>query len=267
MRERDWALHFGHMQKLALPEPQRRRSLRKPLIVSGVLVAYSNLGAVLANALGWSAELTFRYVNPLFLFVLIPYTAKQTGGLKGAGLHKKRLWTSAAWGVPVGAGLAAISIFFFANPLVSDKPLQYGPIAEMSKGELALDLLVRVPVSIAFFEELAFRGLLYGMLRRRLSMWKAIGISAAAFGLWHVGVTAISVMHTSVKTANNLPDWFQGWVVPVGALGGALVTGLAGVAFGLLRERTGNLAGPVVAHWLADGLMIGAQWWIANGGK
>ena len=239
--------------------------LGKPLAVSGILVAYSNVGAAIAHALGWSAELTFRYANPVLLPVLVAYTAKQRGGLEGAGLHKTGLLSSAAWGVPVGVGLAGTSIFFFANPLVSDKPLEYGPITKMSRRELVVDLLVRVPVSIAFFEELAFRGLLYEMLRRRLSMWEAIGISSAAFGLWHVGVTAISVSQTNVASANKLPRALKGIVVPVGALGGALVTGLAGVAFGLLRERTGNMAGPVVAHWLADGVMIAALWWMANG--
>jgi membrane protease YdiL (CAAX protease family) len=39
-----------------------------------------------------------------------------------------------------------------------------------------------------------------------------------------------------------------------------LTTGVAGVAFGMLRERTGNLAGPIVAHWVVDGLMITLLW-------
>jgi len=242
-------------------------NLRKPLVVSAILVAYSNAWAALAYARGWSAELTFRYVNPVFLFLLVPYTAKQEGGLKGAGLHKAGLVASIAWGVPVGLGLAAISIFFFANPLISDAPLSYKPITDMSQGEMLLDVLVRVPISIVFFEELAFRGLLYGMLKRRTSVWAAITISSAAFGLWHVGVTTISTMQTSVAEANKLPQVLQDYVVPLGALGGAIVTGLAGVAFCLLRERTDNLAGPIIAHWLADGLMIATLWWMANGGR
>jgi membrane protease YdiL (CAAX protease family) len=32
------------------------------------------------------------------------------------------------------------------------------------------------------------------------------------------------------------------------------------VAFGLVRERTGNLAGSIVAHWLVDGIMIYSLW-------
>ncbi len=248
----------------------RRQALgqsAKPLAVSAILVAYSNLGAAIAYGVGWSTELAFRYINPPFLLVLVPYTARELGGLAGAGLKKQGLWTSIAWGVPVGIGLATISVLFFANPLVSNAPLEYGPIARISQGELALDLLVRVPVSIAFFEELAFRGLLFGILRRRLSACKAIGITAAVFGLWHIGVTAISVIQTNLTSASALPPFLQDFVVPLGTLGGIVATGLAGVAFGLLRERTGNLAGPVVAHWLADGVMIASLWWMANGGK
>src|SRR5437868_4653610 len=43
-------------------------------------------------------------------------------------------------------------------------------------------------------------------------------------------------------------------------LGGMLSTGIAGAAFALLRERTGNLAGPILAHWTVDGLMVAALW-------
>lgn len=254
------------MRATAQADSKSPSDQRKPLVVAAVLIAYSNVLASVAYLLGLSAEITFRYINPLLLLVLIPYTAKQQGGLKWAGLHKKGVWASAAWGVPVGLGLAAISIFFFANPLVSDAPLAYGPITGMSHAELWFDLLVRIPLSIAFFEELAFRGLLLGMLRRRLPVWKAIGLSALAFGLWHLGVTAISVMQTNVAGANNLPSFLQELVVPLGALGGVIATGAAGVAFALIRERTGNLAGCVVAHWLADALMIGSLWWMANGG-
>lgn len=82
-----------------------------------------------------------------------------------------------------------------------------------------------------------------------------------------MGVTAISAMQTSLASANKLPEFLQDYVVPLGAVGGAIVTGLAGVAFGVLRERTGNLAGSIMAHWIADALMIAALWWMANGGK
>lgn len=157
------------MQPKVQPGTYPSLNLRKPLAVSATLIGYSNALAALAYARGWSTELTFRYINPVSLLLLVPYTAKQEGGLKGAGLHKEGMAASAAWGVPVGLGLAAVSIFFFANPFISDAPLNYKPITDMSQGELLLDVLVRVPVSIAFFEELAFRGLLYGMLKRRTS--------------------------------------------------------------------------------------------------
>jgi membrane protease YdiL (CAAX protease family) len=245
-------------------EVKPRGDLRRPIVVAAVLVVYSNGLAVLADRLGSSAELTFRYVNPVLLLVLVPLAAKEAGGLKGLGLQRKGLLASTGWGLLVGAGLATISILFFANPVVTDAPLNFGPVANMPGSELWLDLLVRIPISVAFFEELAFRGMLYGMLRQRLSAWKAIGISSLAFGLWHVAVTAISVMNTNLTDANNMPGFLQGFEVPLGVVGGVIATGLAGVAFALVREKTGNLAGSVVAHWVADGLMIGALWWMAH---
>lgn len=232
----------------------------RPVVVALGLLVYSNGLAGLAYLLGVSAELTFRYVNPVVLLGLLPFAVREMGGWKGLGIQRKGWLAAVGWGVMMGVGLAGVSILFFANPIVADKPLSYGPITGMGAGELALDLLVRVPVSIALFEEMAFRGVLYGMLKRRLGVGKGIGWSAVAFGLWHAGVTAISVMGTNVVGSNKLPVFLHGWEVPIGVVGGVIATGLAGVAFGWVRERTGSLWGSVAAHWVADGMMIGALW-------
>jgi membrane protease YdiL (CAAX protease family) len=46
-------------------------------------------------------------------------------------------------------------------------------------------------------------------------------------------------------------------VAGLASLGQAAAVFLAGLAFGLLRERTGNLAGPIVAHAVVDILLVG----------
>ena len=58
----------------------------------------------------------------------------------------------------------------------------------------------------------------------------------------------------------NSPALLRPYVQPIAILGGLLTTGVAGLVFGTLRERSGNLAGPMLAHWIVDGLMIAALW-------
>lgn len=75
-------------------------------------------------------------------------------------------------------------------------------------------------------EEVFFRGLLYGLLRKKLGVWKAVFISSALFGVAH-------------------------GFGPIG-----LVAALGGVGFALVYENTGSLAPAVVAHMLGNLLPV-----------
>ena len=132
--------------------------------------------------------------------------------------------------------------------------------SNLTRRELAHELFVRLPVGVAFLEELAFRGLLYTSLRRRFSSAQSITWSALAFAGWHFAVTYTSAAQTNLNDAARLPGFLRPFVQPIAVLGGMLTTGLAGAGFALLRERTGNLAGPIVAHWVVDGVMVAAIW-------
>jgi membrane protease YdiL (CAAX protease family) len=84
-----------------------------------------------------------------------------------------------------------------------------------------LSMTVLIPVA----EEIAFRGALFGTLRRMLHPALAIGISSAVFGALH-GPTSM---------------------LPAAALGAFLAW---------LYERTGSLAAPVCFHGLHNGLTL-----------
>jgi len=97
-------------------------------------------------------------------------------------------------------------------------------------------------------------------LRRHLpAKWAIIG-SSAGFAAWHLTVTATSASQSNLTTAARLPAFLRPFILPLAVVGGMLTTGVAGVTFAWLRERTGNLAGPIIAHWVVDGVMIAALW-------
>jgi hypothetical protein len=75
-------------------------------------------------------------------------------------------------------------------------------------------------------EEIFFRGVLYGALRGWMRVWGAAAFSAAIFAFGH-----------------PLPEYF----LPIFVLG---------VAFALVRERTGSLLPSIIAHGIHNGAAI-----------
>lgn len=101
----------------------------------------------------------------------------------------------------------------------------------------------RIPLGTAVFEEVAFRGVLYGMLMRE-GKGTAIWLSSALFGLYHVALT-VRVIDSSGLPLSRVQ------VIALVA-GSAVVTFLIGLIFAVVRYKSRNVAGPVVTHWMAD---------------
>ena len=121
-------------------------------------------------------------------------------------------------------------------------------VAGMSAGHLAFAVLVRVPVGTAFFEELAFRGVLLAMLARRFgTVWGVVG-SSLAFGLWHV-VPSLSLAAGNAAVGSALGA-HPGWA----AAAGVVAAGLAGAFLCLLRIRFDHLIAPLAVHATANSM-------------
>jgi len=240
--------------------PPATTDLREAVVLGLALVGYSNGVALLSKRGGQLPDGTFRVLNPFLVALMLAYAARRPGGLAGVGLRREGLVGSLVGGVGVGLWLAVPPLLFFHKPLLLDTPLEYGPVSGFTRRELLEDIFLRVPVGIAVLEELGFRGLLYAALRGGLRPGAAIAVSAATFACWHFVVTATSTAQTNLNASARLPRLLRPYVQPIAILGGLLSTGVAGLAFGALRERSGNLAGPVVAHWVVDSLIIAALW-------
>ena len=237
-----------------------KQNPREALFLGTLLFVYSNGLALWAQGRGKYPEAIFRRLNPALIVVMLAYAARRHEGLAGVGLRREGLVRSVLGGVGLGTLLSGPPLFFFYKPLLLDTPLEYGPISQMTRRELLKDVFIDTPIGIAVLEELAFRGVLFSSLRTHLpAKWAVIG-SSAGFAAWHLTVTATSAAQSNLSAAARLPAFLRRFVVPLAVMGGMLTTGVAGVMFAWLRERTGNLAGPIVAHWIVDGVMIAALW-------
>ena len=148
----------------------------------------------------------------------------------GAGVR-----LGAAFGGPVTAGYGVGVVTPALRPLLSDQR-----VAGLDGGQLAYQVLVRIPVGTVVWEEIAFRGVLQAALRRVLSEPLATAAGAAVFGLWHIRPTA------GALAANGLAAGRGRRVLAVTGV----VAGMAGagVVLSVLRERSGSLVAPVLVH-------------------
>ena len=165
------------------------------------------------------------------------------GGLRAAdlGLRRASLGSGFAYGgVVVGVVLAGLVVAVLVAPRAfrDDR-------VDVSLGKMLFEVLVEIPLATVMFEEVAFRGVLLGLLRKRLPTWPAVVVSALLFGLWHVD----GVLHRH-----------DGPGLAAAVAGTVLATTVAGLGFAWLRVRSDSLVAPMLAHWATNSLAFAVAW-------
>ena len=187
---------------------------------------------------------------------------------------------AALWPLLRALDLADRRSLGFASPLAARRPLALGlalgfgslllaavlmAIAGVRgfNSSLAAPVLLKLLVSatltaltVAMLEELLFRGVVFGALRRVWPLWPALLLSSALYSAVHF---LARVAHTgSVEWTSGLtllPRMVGGLAALDTLFPAALTLVLGGVALGLAYERTANL-------WFAIGLHAGWVFWL-----
>ena len=234
----------------ALPRLARDPAVRSALLVSVLLLLYSNLTSLFEAE---RREEFLLYSNLGLLSLLLLWARWAGFTLPELGLAGARARASAFWGIALGLVLALPPVAFIAlAPFVTGEPVQAGDINDLSGSEMALRLAFRIPVGTALFEELAFRGVLYASWLRATDLRRTVLGTGTVFALWHVVITFKTVAESEVVEAAPL--------IALGYLGSLLGLFVGGAAFALLRWRTGGVAGPFFFHWTVVALMTLTVW-------
>ncbi len=212
----------------------RRTDVAFAVVLVGVLLLWNN--AVVQALPGTGARVAAAVAAAATLVAVARLTGSSWADL---GLARRAVpaglrWGGAALGL-VAAGYAAALTLPAVRPVLAD-----ARVAGLGWGEVAGDVLVRIPLGTVLWEEVAFRGVLLAVLLRVLPLRAATGLAAVVFGLWHVRPTV------SGLDANDLAE---GTAARIGAV--ALVcagTAVAGVLFTWLRLRSGSLLAPALLH-------------------
>ncbi|MGY1886635.1 lysostaphin resistance A-like protein [Blastococcus sp. SYSU DS0753] len=147
------------------------------------------------------------------------------------GVHRCARRAGARWGGAGLAGAAAGYLLALGVPAAREA-LARSPAGAAPPREVAARLLVHIPLGTVFAEEVAFRGVLLAVARRRLGDHGATAATALVFALWHLrGAVDAGGPVTAILTA----------------------TGLGGGVLGWLRLRSGSLLAPAGLHLGANG--------------
>jgi membrane protease YdiL (CAAX protease family) len=167
------------------------------------------------------------------------------------GLSRHTLGTGLKYaGVAV---LAVATLYGLGLALPLTRPAFLDVRYQLHLGAAAVVALVVIPLGTVLLEEVAFRGVLHGLVHRHRGALWASATSSALFGLWHI------LPSLPLSSANHA----------VGALLGADATGqllavlaavgftaLAGLVLCELRRRSGSLLAAAGLHWATNGLGV-----------
>jgi uncharacterized protein len=236
------------------PSPDRDApagALRRPgphlaavtVAVGVVLTLWNNVVHLHPTLGGWA----FIPANVALAAALLWIGRRAGLGWAALGLDRERLRggvaLGAAWVAVVAVALAVALAVPALRPLLED-----GRFEGHSGLGFVWHAFVRIPLGTALLEEVAFRSVFLALLTALVGTGRAVAVSSAVFGLWHIRPG------WGMLTANAANAVDAGAVGVGGLAGTVVVTGLAGVGFCWLRLRSGSLAAPLVAHAGMNGL-------------
>jgi membrane protease YdiL (CAAX protease family) len=199
--------------------------------------------------------------------IRVAHASLVLGPAGAAGLLALARWAGLSWQeLGLGAGtwrrglvwafgaIGAVAVVFAAGaalPLTRDafRDTRY----DLGWEHAVLTAFLLIPLGTVLFEEVAFRGVLWGLLRRGHGTWVATIVSSVLFGLWHV-LPSLGLAADNQAIGSAVGKGTSGAAISV--LGTVLFTGLSGVVFCELRRRSGSLLASAGLHWATNGLGV-----------
>ena len=203
------------------------------VVVAAGLVAWNNL---LVPAL--PADPVVRMIANV-VGVLVLVLAARAGGLswRDLGLCPTTWRAGLRWG---GAAVGIVALgYAVAFLLPATRPLLENPgVAGSPTSAVVLRALLLIPVGTVLCEELAFRGVLHGLIERAWAgrWWAGRGAVlavASAFAVWHLAGAVAA-------PAGGIPV--------LGVLAVLVVTAVGGVVMSVVRRRTGSIFASIGIH-------------------
>ena len=200
-----------------------------------------------ANKYGPSG--TGLVAGPLVALVLVLLGRRAGLTWHDLGLSRRTLLPGLRWALGSVAVVAVVyaigAAFPFTRPAFQD--VRY----HLHLSAALLTAFVMVPLGTVLLEEVAFRGVLMGLVNRhRGAVWASV-TSSVLFGLWHI-LPSLRLNSANEAVGSAFGTGVTGQVLAVaGAVG---FTAVAGLLLCELRRRSGSLIAAAALHWATNGL-------------
>ncbi len=230
--------------------PAVRRDTAVAVVLALLVIAYGNLISLRPDEVRIDYVWAFILGNLMFVGLLLVWLTRIEGlPLAAVGLASENAGRSALAGALLALVAITPVVLFFAVSAAAGSGVSYQDIDDTSWGGFFLWAGLKQPVGTSFFEELLFRGILLAKMTVAWGQRRALLASGAVFALWHLVISFRTIQDTNVASPAGLA-----LVAILASLAGIFVGALF---LGYLRQRTGNLAGSMVFHWLVVVAMNG----------
>ena len=201
------------------------------------------------NVLDIKVEHASLVVAPVGAVVLV-LTAR-LAGLSWEELGFRNVRRGLTWSAVIIGAAAVVLAAGAALPLTRDafRDDRY----RLGLGSALLTTFVLIPIGTVLLEEVAFRGVLWGLLRRVRGTVFATTVSSLLFGLWHV-LPSLGLASSNQAIGGAVGRGRTGQVLAIAAT--VLFTAGSGVVFCELRRRSGSLLPAAALHWAVNGLSV-----------
>lgn len=212
------------------------------LVLSFVLVAYNTIFNLRLPVERW-------YVPANLTALVGLVVVSRRFGFSWQQLGVTRFGSGLLWGVGIAVAVVAVIglVVLVAGSTRPVERLLGDRRADVSRGQLVYQTLVRIPLGTALFEEVAFRGVLLAAFDVPLSRTGAVIASSVVFGVWHVAPTIDALYLNRVRRSSRVAG---------GVLAAVALTTLFGVGFCILRLLSGSVLSTVLAHWASNSVGI-----------
>lgn len=217
------------------PEPHKTHILHLAAILA--LVGYANIitNEVLDEA--WHIPFNLGVLGVALLIARRAGTTWTTMGLRTDKIKR---------GITAGGAVIAVIVVGVAVGIAipaTRELFRDDRIIDNSVGWVLFQAFVRIPLATALYEEVLFRGIVFGMLIRRRSPLVAGLMMSVVFGLWHI-LPTLDTLQTN--PAGNL---FTGIIgVAIAITGAIAATFVAGLGFLWVRLYANSTYAAVLAH-------------------
>lgn len=215
------------------------------------LVAVLLLLGVLLIGRAYGPASSGLVLGPVAAAALLAFSRRRGLTWSDLGLSRRTWARGAVYAVIAAAVVAMVYAVAALVPLTRTAfvDVRY----ELPATQALFTAFVVIPVGTVLVEEVAFRGVLLGLVTRHRGHRWGFSLSSVTFGAWHI-LPSLGLNHANAAMRAMAGPGTGGQVGSV--MAAVVFTSIAGVLLAELRRRSGSILAAAGLHWAVNALGV-----------